>query len=97
LWEAHLVPLGYSLNSPREAAWRGSHLSFGHVEGWRIDQALIHRMNTLPDFRQPDNIRLGIAPLYNTYSEVYAAVQSLRHAVEEGMYLQMGISQHQVT
>jgi kynureninase len=67
LWEEQLAPLGYTLNSPRDVAWRGSHISLGHVEGWRIDQALIHRMNTLPDFRQPDNIRLGIAPLYNTF------------------------------
>jgi len=97
LWEAHLAPLGYTLNSPRDVAWRGSHISLGHVEGWRIDQALIHRMNTLPDFRQPDNIRMGIAPLYNTFSDIHAAVHSLKRAIDEGIYLQIGASQQSVT
>jgi kynureninase len=30
LWETQLAPLGYTLNSPREAAQRGSHVALGH-------------------------------------------------------------------
>ncbi len=41
LWEAMLKPLGFTLNSPRDASLRGSHVSFGHEEGLRIDRALI--------------------------------------------------------
>jgi kynureninase len=86
LWEEVLAPLGYMLKSPRQAEHRGSHLSLGHAEGWRINQALIHDLNVLPDFRAPDNIRLGIAPIYTTFADLYAAAERMRRAVDEGIY-----------
>jgi kynureninase len=87
LWQALLAPLGFRLNSPRQADRRGSHITLGHDEGWRIAQALIGEMNVLPDFRAPDNIRFGIAPLYNTYGDIHAAATRLRRVVDEGRYL----------
>lgn len=86
LWENALAPLGYRLKSPRQAERRGSHITLGHDDGWRIAQALIEEMNVLPDFRAPDNIRFGIAPLYNTYTEIHAAVARLRRVVTEERY-----------
>lgn len=86
LWEQWLQPLGFRLNSPRDSHWRGSHVSLGHDEGWRIDQALIHDMNVIPDFRQPDSIRLGIAPLYTSYHDIYEAMRRLRMAVTQEIY-----------
>ena len=86
LWEALLAPLGFTLNSPRDAHRRGSHISLGHVEGLRIDLALINDMNVLPDFRTPDNIRLGIAPLYISFRDIHTAVMRLRRIVEERLY-----------
>ena len=86
LWREMLAPLGYSLNSPADAAVRGSHISLGHAEGLRIDQALIHEMGVLPDFRQPDNIRLGIAPIYTRFSDIYAAATALQRIVQERLY-----------
>ena len=86
LWEAMLQPLGYTLNSPRDPAWRGSHISLGHPEGLRIDLALIRDCNVLPDFRYPDNIRIGIAPLYNTFADVHAVAGALAQVVEQGVY-----------
>ena len=86
LWEQLLQPLGYSLNSPRDPAFRGSHVSLGHPEALRIDLALIRDMNVLPDFRYPDNIRLGIAPLYTSFGDIHTAVMHLRQVVEEQMY-----------
>ena len=62
LWEELLRPLGVTLNSPRDYRQRGSHVSIGHAEALRIDRALIEDLNVIPDFRSPDNIRLGIAP-----------------------------------
>lgn len=81
LWERLLAPLGFRLNSPTDPARRGSHVSLGHEDGYRIDQALIEEMGVLPDFRYPDNIRLGIAPLYNSFSDVHAVVTRLRTIV----------------
>jgi len=58
-----LAPLGFTLGSPRDSARRGSHISIRHEEGYRINRAMIEEMNVIPDFRAPDNIRLGFAPL----------------------------------
>jgi kynureninase len=86
LWEALLAPKGFSLNSPREARLRGSHISFGHCEGWRINRALIDRMGVIPDFRRPDNIRIGVCPLSTTFAELHAAVVALHNVVKERLY-----------
>lgn len=86
LWEAELSPLGFALRSPRDPARRGSHVSLGHPEGWRINRALIEEMRVLGDFRQPDNIRFGIAPLYTTYAEIHEAVARLGRVVRDGLY-----------
>ncbi len=97
LHEAMLQPLGFRLNSPREAARRGSHISLGHPEGWRINRALIEQMQVLPDFRAPDNIRLGITPLYTTFDEIHQAVQRLRTVVVERLYEQYPAERPAVT
>lgn len=51
-WEERLAPLGFRLNSPRDPAERGSHVSLGHADGLRINLALIHDQKVLPDFRR---------------------------------------------
>ena len=86
LWEEFLKPLGFTLNTPREADRRGSHVSLGHAEGLRIDQALIHEMNVLPDFRPPDTIRLGIAPIYTSFRDIHTAVMRLQKVVIDRLY-----------
>jgi kynureninase len=86
LFEERLAGLGFTLGSPREAAWRGSHVSLRHAEGYRINRALIEELGVIPDFREPDNLRLGIAPMYTSYAEVWEAVERIRRAVVEGRY-----------
>ncbi len=88
LWESDLAQLGFTLNSPRDSARRGSHVSFGHAEGYRIDQAIREEKQVISDFRMPDNIRLGIAPLYTTYEELHTAVRALREVVQSGTFRQ---------
>jgi len=82
-----LAPLGFVLGSPRDPARRGSHVSIRHPEGYRINRALIEEMGVLPDFREPDNIRLGLVPLYTSFAEVWEAVDRIRQVVEEERYL----------
>jgi kynureninase len=96
LWQALLAPLGFRLNSPHDSAQRGSHISLGHEEGWRINQALIDHL-VLPDFRRPDNIRLGITPLYTTYEELWTAVSHLQTIVTQKLYQNYSQVQHTVT
>ena len=83
LWERELEPLGFALNSPRDPARRGSHISLGHPEALRIDRALIDEMAVLPDFRYPDNLRLGIAPLYTSFADLHEAVARIARVVRE--------------
>jgi kynureninase len=87
LVETSLLPLGFALGSPREASQRGSHVSIRHPEGYRINCVLIEEMGVLPDFREPDNIRLGLSPLYTSFTEVWEAVDRIRRVVEEKRYL----------
>ncbi len=83
LWEAWLAPLGVSLNSPRDPARRGSHVSLGHPDALRIDRALIEEMDVIPDFRYPDNLRLGLAPLYTRFEDIYEGLDRLRRVLVE--------------
>lgn len=82
-----LAPLGFALGSPRVPDQRGSHVSVRHPEGYRINRALIEEMNVLPDFREPDNIRLGLSPLYTSFSDVWQAVERIRAVVKEKRHL----------
>ena len=82
-----LAPLDFALGSPRDPARLGSHVSIQHPEGYRVNRALIEEMGVLPDFREPNNIRLGLAPLYISFAEVWEAVDRIRRVVEEERYL----------
>ena len=86
LTENRLAPLGFSLGSPVDSAKRGSHISIRHADGYRINRALIEEMNVIPDFRAPDNIRLGFAPLYTSYSEIWEGFDRIKHVMEEKRY-----------
>ena len=84
LHDEWLAPLGFELGSPREPERRGSHVSLRHPEAWPINRALIERAGVVPDFREPDSIRLGVAPLYTRYGDVWDALDRLRGLVERG-------------
>ena len=84
LHDEWLSPLGFALGSPREPERRGSHVSLRHPEAWPICRALIERADVVPDFRAPDSIRLGVAPLYTRFVDVWDALDRLRGLVERG-------------
>jgi len=85
-----LFPHGFRLGSPEVEEKRGSHVTLKHAEAYRICQALIDPAVgngvVLPDFREPNNIRFGITPLYTTYEEIFGAMQQLRGIMEENLY-----------
>ena len=64
------------LASPREPTKRGSHVVFAHEQGYAVMQALIAR-GVIGDFRAPDLMRFGFAPLYNSHSEMVQAASIL--------------------
>jgi len=86
LFEEKLAGLGFVLGSPRDPARRGSHISLRHPESYRINRALIEELHVIPDFREPDNLRLGFSPLYVTFLEVWAAIDGLARVVQEGLF-----------
>jgi kynureninase len=74
--EARCAGKGLALASPREAATRGGQVSFTHPHGWAVMQNLIAR-GVIGDFRAPDVIRFGFAPLYVSRKDVWDAVEVL--------------------
>lgn len=85
LADAWLAPLGFTVASPRSAAHRGSHVSLAHPHAWQICQALIDA-GVIPDYRVPDRLRLGPAPLYTRYVDVHEGVRRLRDLVRAGTH-----------
>ena len=84
--DTHLAELGFTVASPRDDQRRGSHVSLAHDDGWPITRALIEEAKVLPDFRAPDNLRLGIAPLYVSHRMVHTAVQRIAGVVRDGLH-----------
>ncbi len=64
------------LASPRDPAERASHVVFAHPEGYAVMQALIAR-GVVGDFRAPDLLRFGFAPLYNRFADAWRAAEIL--------------------
>ena len=69
--------------SPESPAPRGSHLSFRHPAAYAVAQALIAR-GVIPDFRDPDILRLGLAPAYLRFEDCWHAAQALGEVLASG-------------
>ena len=74
-----------TLVSPRDARRRGSHVSFAFDHGYAVMQALIAR-GVIGDFRAPDIMRFGFAPLYLDEADVIAAVDVLQSVLDGGIW-----------
>ncbi len=79
--EQHCAGFGLKLISPREAARRGSQVCYSHVEAFAVVQALIAR-GVIGDFRAPDVLRFGFAPLYLRHVDAWDAAVALREVLE---------------
>lgn len=84
--EERCAGMGFALASPREAARRGSQVSFLHPRGYGIVRGLIER-GVIGDFRSPDVCRFGFAPLYLRHVDVWDAVERLGELIAEGVHL----------
>lgn len=83
--EARCVTHGLRLASPREARARGGQVSFALPHGWAVMQNLIAR-GVIGDFRRPDLIRFGFAPLYVRRVDVWDAVEVLGDILDRGTW-----------
>jgi kynureninase len=66
-----------TLASPRDAAKRGSQVSFAFEHGYPAMQALIDR-GVIGDFRAPNIMRFGFTPLYLDEDDVVRAAEILQ-------------------
>ncbi len=85
LVENRCVGFGLELASPRDAASRGSQVSFHHESGLPVMQALISR-GVIGDYRAPGNMRFGVTPLYLRYTDIWDAVEILWNVLETGVW-----------
>jgi kynureninase len=78
-----LAPLGFNVMTPREDEQRGSQVSLRHPDAYGVVQALITR-GVVGDYREPDVVRLGFAPLYLRHADVVTAVEHAVAVATEG-------------
>lgn len=73
------------LASPRDPARRGSQVSFHHPDGYPVMRALIDK-GVHGDFRAPDILRFGFAPLYIRHIDVFDAATTLAEVLNKELW-----------
>jgi len=78
---ADLAPLGVELGSPRDPAQRGGHVTLNHPRMREVTEALWHD-DVLPDFREPNGLRVGLSPLSTSFDEVRRGLEAVAQALD---------------
>lgn len=81
---------------PPDAGHRGSHVALRHANGYGVSRAL-RTEGVIVDFRAPDIIRFGFAPLFNTHRQVLDAVDRLTRILHTKSFEEYGGPVHGVT
>ena len=82
LHDSWLAGRGVTLASPRDPAVRGSHVTLRHPEAEALTQAMTDR-GVIPDFRRPDGVRVGLAPLTTRFVDVHDGLALLASLLDE--------------
>jgi kynureninase len=72
-----LKPAGVVLASPREAGRRGGHVTLNHPL-MREVTARLWQQDVIPDYRDPDGLRIGLSPLSTSFAEVERGLELVR-------------------
>ena len=97
LYDEWLAPIGFTLNTPRDAKQRGGHISLVHPDAEKIAIALRQYANVIPDYRVPNSIRVAISPLATSYTEVFDGFQRLRDLVSTRQFEKVATGGSRVT
>jgi kynureninase len=84
LIDQELSAFGFTIGNPKDET-RGGHIYLVHEEAARICKAL-KEAGVTPDFRAPNGIRLAPVALYNSFMDVWTAVQILKNIMENEDY-----------
>jgi kynureninase len=71
-----LAPHQVGIGSPRDSHRRGGHVSLTHPDAKQLTQRLIEQ-SVIPDFREPDVIRIGLSPLTTRFADVHEGLSRL--------------------
>ncbi|GAA0993048.1 kynureninase [Subtercola frigoramans] len=82
-FDEKLAPLGVELASPRDSAFRGSHVTIRH-ESFKAVNEVLWENGVIPDFRNPDGLRIGLSPLSTTFSELRVGLEAIVEAMTHG-------------
>lgn len=85
LIEEKLTKYGFYAGTPVEHDRRGGHVALEHEDAVRINEAIKAR-GIIPDFRQPNVIRLAPVPLYITFHEIYRMVEIIEDVMLKKEY-----------
>jgi kynureninase len=81
--DALLAPAGVRVESPRDASMRGSHVTLAHPRFAELLEPLWRR-GVVPDFREPDGLRIGLSPLSTSFQEVLTGLTAVRKELAGG-------------
>jgi kynureninase len=74
--DALLAPHGVTVASPRDGARRGGHVTLRHA-GFRALLDDLWDAGVIADFREPDCLRVGLAPLTTTFTEAHRGLAAV--------------------
>ena len=86
LADERLAQHGFAFASPRDQEKRGSQVSFRHPEAYAVSKAL-RAEGVVADFRSPDILRFGIAPLYLRHVDAWDAVDALARIMADQSWM----------
>lgn len=76
---------GFELATPKDQSIRGSQVSYTHPQGYAIIQALIDQ-DIIGDFRAPNILRFGFAPLYVRFIDLWNTVEALQRIMQNSRW-----------
>ncbi|GAA1954122.1 kynureninase [Microbacterium deminutum] len=78
--DAVLAPLGVTVASPRDPALRGGHVNLSHPSMRQVTEQLWGQ-DVIPDYREPDGLRIGLSPLSTSFTETHTGLLAVAAAV----------------
>jgi kynureninase len=86
-----LASMGVTVASPREQTHRGGHVTINHPLMRHVTKILWDN-DVIPDFRAPNGLRLGLAPLSTSFVETYDGVAAVRDVLRGILLGQSGVT-----